>query len=155
MRSNSFHQRRGYLILARFAISGVFLFSGISKLNSPNSSLEFIRQFGIEAPIDKVVACGAVTVEILLGVLCLFGFYLRIVFAASAVLLLMFSSAFVWAMGSGYTGECGCFGSAIPTTPDGYSIGRNVLLALISVFAQRSVPDGKDQSLNPPQSAGT
>lgn len=150
----SFHQKRGYSILARIALSGMFLFSGISKLNSPNSSLEFIHEFGIEAPLDKIVACGAVTAEILLGVLCLFGAYLRIVLAASAVLLLVFASALVWVMRTGYTGECGCFGNSIPTTADEYSIGRNVLLALISAFAWKSLPDGKDRRSNPPRSEG-
>lgn len=113
------------------------LFAGASKLDVPEQFLDFISKLGIAFPWNQIALVSVIFVEMLLGVLCLVGVYLRVILCAIMILLLLFSIVIAIALIMNLQGSCGCFGGAMSGDVDGLSLLRNLLLAGIAAYARR------------------
>lgn len=133
------------VIAARSLVGFVFLVSALLKAAE-------LRQFGVlislynivkEPSLVMFVAGGVVAVELILGVLAIFGVRMRGLTQGLIILMLAGLSA-VFAYGyfaKGIT-DCGCFGSAIKLSP-AVSIAKNLVLIALSLFVllkERATP---------------
>ena len=99
--------------LARFALAGVFLWSGIAKLFDPDAFAEIIDAFGLvpetwSEPLSYIMPCA----EILTGI----GLVLDVrgSLAAIAGFLCLFMGVMAYGIWLGLDVDCGCFGPSDP-----------------------------------------
>jgi putative oxidoreductase len=135
--------RRGFLILGRLALAGVFLWAAIAKLRDP------WMLFAMQLDTMHVLPDAAVTFvartlpwfELLLGALLVSGLKLRYVGSLATALLVAFFSVMLILYLRGFQGECGCFGPGEQLGPK--TLARDGALVLLSAWvtweAYRSV----------------
>ena len=114
---------------SRFFVGGLFIFSGLIKLNDPIGTEikmeEYFEVFAVDfsslflylKPIALEIGLVLIVLEVVLGVAILFNYKMNI--TTTVVLLLMIFFTFL----TGYSAitnavtDCGCFGDAIKLTP--------------------------------------
>lgn len=135
---------RYFIIAVRVALAGVFLFSGVAKLFSPQPAAAFFSElfpFSVNISLALVLILSALEILIALGLL--LAFKLEIVsFVASFFLF------FGLLIGLIYVEEdlsCGCFGEFAASKTDAFFLLRNLALLLLSLFLL------KVSSSTPPQ----
>ena len=97
--------------IARFGLAIVWLVSGGIKLMDPLASRQAVQAFEI-IPRDylQAVSVGLPALEVILGLLLLFGIFLRPTAIVSGVLMGIFIAAIISAWARGLQIDCGCFG---------------------------------------------
>ncbi len=124
--------------LSRAIAGGLFIFSGLIKLNDPiGFSFKLNDYFAPDVlnltfiqPLSLSLALFIVILEILLGVALLFGFWKKL---TSWLLLLLMGFFTFLTFYSAYFNkitDCGCFGDAIPLTP-WKSFGKDIILMIL------------------------
>jgi len=108
-----------FCLIARFLLGGVFVFSALAKIWDQDPSLRVMAALGIEAETRIGIELFVIVTELLLGICILAGFRLKQASWISIVLLFFFTIAVGFAFAKGVTGDCGCFGGAIPSTLGG------------------------------------
>ncbi|ALA66874.1 MauE/DoxX family redox-associated membrane protein [Corynebacterium lactis] len=97
--------------IARFGLAIVWLVSGGIKLMDPLASRQAVQAFEI-IPRDylQAVSVGLPALEVILGLLLLFGIFLRPTAIVSGVLMGIFIAAIISVWARGLQIDCGCFG---------------------------------------------
>jgi hypothetical protein len=116
----------------RLIVAGVFLSAGVLKSFDPEGFAVEVSQYGIIGGwAAQVAAYALIPIEIALGVALLLNWRPRVTLAAAAGLLLFFMGAIVFALATGQNLEgCGCFGRAMPRTPQQTLLEDGLLVAL-------------------------
>lgn len=128
--------------LVRWALAGVFLYAGVSKVIEAQSFAASIARFQIvpEVLINSL-ALGLPPFEILCGIALIAGPWKRQASFSIAVLCGVFLLALVSASLRGIQVECTCFGSASPE-PIWRSIVRDIvfLITALATYVRTSRP---------------
>ncbi len=143
------------LWLLRILVGGLFIFSGLIKVNDPVGTaikLEeyfdvfsndiagffiYFKPFALEIGVVLVVA------EVVLGVMLILGVKLRQTVWALALMILFFTFLTFYSAYFNKVTDCGCFGDAIKLTPWESFYKDIILLIMISVlfFFRKSLPE--------------
>jgi uncharacterized membrane protein YphA (DoxX/SURF4 family) len=104
--------------VARLGLASVWLISGVLKAVDPDQTYVAVRAYDV-LPRGAVGPVAAVLpwAELALGLLLMLGAGIRIVAAASAVLLLVFIAGVAQAWARGLSIDCGCFGGGGQVAP--------------------------------------
>lgn len=135
----------------RIIVGGLFIFSGLIKLNDPKGTAikleeyfhvfsgDFGSFFDLLVPLALPLAFLLVVLEVLLGVACLLLYKIRLVNACLLGMICFFTVLTFYSAYFNKVTDCGCFGDAIPLTPWESFSKDVVLLGLIGYlfFAQK------------------
>lgn len=115
--------------VSRYLVGGLFIFSGLIKLNDPIGtkikleeyfdvfSVDFAPFFEWFVPIALPIGMFLVILEIVLGIAVLFNYKMNITTWVLLLLILFFSFLTFYSAYFNKVTDCGCFGDAIPLTP--------------------------------------
>lgn len=138
--------KQGFLWVIRFIVGGLFIFSGLIKVNDPVGTaikLEeyfdvfsndiagffiYLKPFALELGIFLVV------IEVVLGVMLILGVKSRITVWALSLMILFFTFLTFYSAYFNKVTDCGCFGDAIKLTPWQSFYKDLILLVLISIL---------------------
>ena len=125
-----------YALLAlRLVVGGVFAYAASKKLLAPVEEFEAaIRTYEVlsNGALVHLTAVALPWVELIAGVLLIFGAFLRWTLIAHGVLLLVFIVLISQGMIRGLDIDCGCFGQG-PSTPIDTLVRDFVLLAAVVI----------------------
>ena len=102
---------------ARMALGVMFLVAGASKAIDPWSFLTALGSYGVPSALRVPIAVGLPAIELVVGVMLLFGWATRMASAAAGVMLAIFIVAIGYGAWLGSLEECGCFGPFIQRSP--------------------------------------
>lgn len=117
------------LMLIRLIVGGLFIFSGLIKVNDPvGTSIKFEEYFDVFsydiAPffaylkdISLPLAVVLVVLEVVLGVMLILGVKLRLTVVLLSLMILFFTFLTFYSAYFNKVTDCGCFGDAIKLTP--------------------------------------
>lgn len=119
---------------ARLALAAVYLFAAIPKLSDPAAFARDIDNYHA-VPVEwaGVLAVVLPPLELAVAAALVVGVHARGAALVSAGMLVVFAGAMAQAIARDIDIDCGCFGSAMAMEVSGWSILRNVVLALLSV----------------------
>lgn len=119
---------------ARLVLAGIYLFAAIPKLSDPATFARDIDNYHL-LPVEwaGIFAVVLPPLELAVAAALVVGFHARGAALVSAGMLLVFAAAMGQAIARDIDIDCGCFGSALAMEVSGWSILRNVVLALLSV----------------------
>jgi len=128
--------------IIRFSVGGLFIFSGLVKLNDPRGteikleeyfevfSIDFGHLFELLIPLALPLGMLLVILEIVLGLAVLLNFKMKWTTWALAVLILFFTFLTFYSAYFDKVTDCGCFGDAIPLTP-WQSFTKDIILVVL------------------------
>ena len=131
---------------ARFIIGGLFIFSGLIKVNDPVGTSIKLEEyftvfesdiasfFGVFEPLALQLAVILVVLEVVLGVAVLLNYRMNITLWMLLSLILFFSFLTFYSAYFNKVTDCGCFGDAIKLTPWESFIKDLILLVLILII---------------------
>ncbi len=132
--------------IARVLVGGLFIFSGLIKINDPVGtaikleeyftvfSSDIAPVFGVLEPFSLQLSVILVVLEVVLGVAVLINYRMPVTTWVVLLLILFFSFLTFYSAYFNKVTDCGCFGDAIKLTPWESFIKDVVLLILILVF---------------------
>lgn len=121
-----------YILISRYILGTVFIYAGAEKISNPDAFAQAILNYKLfPIWIINITAITLPWIELVTGILLLFGMYIRINSGIIFSLLLLFEFAIIISLFRGLNIDCGCFGG-------GTKIGitkllENFLLILISI----------------------
>lgn len=134
------------LLAARLVLSFVLIYAGAIKLINPAESRAAIVAYRLflPEPLLKLGTTALPAIEVIVGLLFLFGMYIRFSSIVSIILMATFivMIAQVWARG--FSIDCGCFGGGGDVSPEGKEwrytaeILRDFLFIGLSVLLMRN-----------------
>ena len=137
--------KKTFLIIIRWVVGLLFIFSGLVKANDPlglsYKMQEFFEVWGLQNLNDYTLTLSLVmnVFEVLAGVAVIIGWRMRLFSWLLLLLILFFCFLTGYAYLSGNIKTCGCFGDCLPLTPLTSFIKDVILLLLILVlFANRN-----------------
>jgi uncharacterized membrane protein YphA (DoxX/SURF4 family) len=132
-------RRRLAAFTLRLALGLVFLYAGYVKLRQPWYVFAgMIDNYGVVAPsVSEIIARVLPSLEVVLGVALLAGFYRKISSVAAVMFLLPFLALMLWAYARGMEIDCGCFGPGQTLGPrtlfrDGVLVAASIWFAFLS-----------------------
>lgn len=135
--------RRYIDIFSRFFVGGLFIFSGLIKLNDPVGTAikmeeyfeVFVEDFGslfhYFIPWSLEIAMALIVLELLLGVAILFQYRMQITAWVLLGLMIFFTFLTFYSAYFNKVTDCGCFGDAIKLTPWESFIKDAVLMVFV------------------------
>ena len=114
---------------SRWFVGGLFIFSGLIKLNDPVGTeikmheyfevfaSDFGSFFNLFIPWSLEIAMAMIVLELMIGVAVLFMFRMRITTVVLLALLTFFTFLTFYSAYFNKVTDCGCFGDAIKLTP--------------------------------------
>ena len=132
-------------MIIRFIVGGLFIFSGLIKVNDPAGTAiklqeyfeVFAQDFGeffhFFVPYALPLAVFLVVLEVVLGVAVLINFSMKKTTLVLLVLILFFSFLTFYSAYFEKVTDCGCFGDAIPLDP-WESFYKDVILTVLIVW---------------------
>ena len=114
---------------SRFFVGGLFIFSGLIKLNDPiGTEIKMEEYFTVFAdsfasffswfiPLALPIAFFLIVLEIVLGVAILLQYRMKLTTVVLLLLMVFFTALTFFSAYTGKVTDCGCFGDAIPLTP--------------------------------------
>jgi len=132
-------------LFIRFFVGGLFIFSGLIKVNDPAGTAiklkeyfeVFTQDFGsffhFFVPYALPLAIFVVVLEVVLGVAVLINFEMKKTTVVLLLLILFFSFLTFYSAFFEKVTDCGCFGDAIPLTP-WQSFYKDVILTILIVW---------------------
>jgi len=137
---SQFHFMKQVLLIIRWIVSLLFIFSGLVKVNDPlgltYKMQEFFEVWGWFA-LDKYALFLAIfmnVLEVVCGVALLLGQRMKFVTRLLLLLIIFFTFLTGYALLSGKIKTCGCLGDCLPLTPLQSFLKDIVLLVLIVVL---------------------
>ncbi|MEV4413875.1 MauE/DoxX family redox-associated membrane protein [Catellatospora sp. NPDC049609] len=115
----TWHRAQPWVSLAcRLGLAGIFIVAGALKVTDLASSGRAVNAYQI-MPYDLAMVVGAAQpfVEIVVGLLLLFGLATRLAAWASAVMMVAFIAGIASAWSRGLNIDCGCFSKGGPLPP--------------------------------------
>ncbi|WP_231492155.1 BT_3928 family protein [Pedobacter sp. Leaf170] len=128
-----------FLTISRIFVGVLFIFSGLIKANDPlgfgYKLQEYFDVFHISflSPIATGIAILICTLEIVLGVLLLLGFWGKKVSWGLLLLIAFFTLLTFVSAAFKVVTSCGCFGDAIPLTP-WQSFSKDIILLIFILY---------------------
>jgi len=128
--------------LVRYFVGGLFIFSGLVKLNDPMGteikmeeyfevfSSDFTHLFEYLIPYAMVIGMILIILEIVLGVAVLLSFKMKWTLRALGILIIFFTFLTFYSAYFNKVTDCGCFGDAIPLTP-WQSFSKDVMFIIL------------------------
>lgn len=138
--------KQSLLMLIRLIVGGLFVFSGLIKVNDPvGTSIKFEEYFDVFsydiAPffaylkeVSLPLAVILVVLEVVLGVMLILGVKLRLTVILLSLMILFFTFLTFYSAYFNKVTDCGCFGDAIKLTPWQSFYKDIFLLVLIAVL---------------------
>lgn len=138
--------KQGFLWVIRFIVGGLFIFSGLIKVNDPvGTSIKLEEYFDVFSydiagffaylkPFALELGIFLVVVEVVLGVMLILGVKSRFTVWALALMILFFTFLTFYSAYFNKVTDCGCFGDAIKLTPWESFYKDLILLVLISIL---------------------
>lgn len=145
---------RTVIMLVRWFVGLLFIFSGLIKANDPlglsYKMQEFFEVWGWHFLNDYTLVSSLVmnVLEVVAGVAVIVGWRKRSVSWMLLLLIVFFTFLTGYALFSGKIKTCGCFGDCLPLTP-AMSFGKDILLLvliLVLLFTNRKVPSMMSES---------
>ncbi len=136
----------GFLWVIRFLVGGLFIFSGLIKVNDPvGTSIKLEEYFDVFSndiagffyylkPYALELAVILVVLEVLLGVMLILGVKSRFTVWALGIMILFFTFLTFYSAYFNKVTDCGCFGDAIKLTPWESFYKDLILLVLIAIL---------------------
>lgn len=123
------------VIAARIVIAAVFVFAAVPKLVNPRLFAEAIANYHlVPDSISSIAASVMPVMEMVIAIALVIGVKERGAAVASALMLLVFAVAMTTTIARGINLDCGCFGAAAEAQVSWFTVARNVLLMLVSIF---------------------
>jgi uncharacterized membrane protein YphA (DoxX/SURF4 family) len=138
--------KQGFLWVIRFIVGGLFIFSGLIKVNDPvGTSIKLEEYFDVFSndiagffiylkPIALELGIFLVVLEVTLGIMLILGVKSRFTVWALALMILFFTFLTFYSAYFNKVTDCGCFGDAIKLTPWESFYKDLILLVLISIL---------------------
>jgi len=136
--------------IAKYLVGGLFIFSGLIKLNDPvGTSIKMHEYFEVFAddiaglfsafvPYALPIAVFLVVLEVVLGIAVLLNYKMRLTSSILFVLIIFFTFLTFYSAYFNKVTDCGCFGDAIKLTP-WESFTKDVILffliGIVTLFA--------------------
>ena len=129
-------------IVIRFLIGGLFIFSGLIKLNDPvGTEIKMEEYFEVFAndfagffhyliPYALEIGLFLVILEVVLGVAVLINYRMELTSKILFILIIFFTFLTFYSAYFNKVTDCGCFGDAIPLTP-WQSFSKDVVLTIL------------------------
>lgn len=147
--------KNAILWVLRFLVGGLFIFSGLIKVNDPvGTAIKLEEYFDVFSndiagffvyfkPWALQIGVVLVVAEVVLGVMLILGVKLRQTVWALALMILFFTFLTFYSAYFNKVTDCGCFGDAIKLTPWESFYKDIVLLIMISVlfFFRKDLPE--------------
>ncbi|WP_354004756.1 DoxX family protein [Olivibacter sp. 47] len=138
------HKSSFLLIFSRLFVGFLFVFSGLIKANDPigfsYKLQEYFEVFHVAFLNNYAVAFAIVlcSLEIVLGILLLFGLYSKKVALGLLLLIVFFTFLTFYSAFFNVVTSCGCFGDAIKLTP-WQSFSKDLILSffILIIFLNR------------------
>lgn len=136
----------GLLWTLRILVGGLFIFSGLIKVNDPvGTAIKLEEYFDVFSndiagffyylkPYALYLAVFLVVIEIILGVMLILGVKSRLTVWALALMILFFTFLTFYSAYFNKVTDCGCFGDAIKLTPWESFYKDLILLVFISIL---------------------
>lgn len=124
-----------FLLLLRIILSLVFIFAGIEKISSPAVFSESISNYKLFPSFH--INFSAITlpwIELISGVLLLFGVSVKENAAIITALLVFFTIAVIISLFRGLNIDCGCFGTQLGEKVGMLKVGENIFLIVCGVL---------------------
>ncbi|MFY0651057.1 MAG: DoxX family protein [Cyclobacteriaceae bacterium] len=131
--------------IVRFLVGGLFIFSGLIKINDPVGtaikmqeyfevfSTDFGSFFHVFVPFSLPIAIFICVLEVVLGLAILLNYRTNISFIVLLFLLIFFTFLTFYSAYYNKVTDCGCFGDAIKLTP-WQSFYKDIILVVLSVL---------------------
>ncbi|MDN3668301.1 DoxX family protein [Echinicola jeungdonensis] len=143
--------------LIRFIVGGLFIFSGLIKVNDPIGtsikmeeyfhvfSQDIAGIFGYLMPVSLPLSVVMITLEVVLGVMLILGVKRNWTLGLLSAMILFFTFLTFYSAYFNKVTDCGCFGDAIKLTPWQSFYKDIFLLVLIGtlVLFRKSLPEQK------------
>ncbi|WP_339699359.1 BT_3928 family protein [Algoriphagus aquimarinus] len=138
--------KQGFLWVIRFIVGGLFIFSGLIKVNDPvGTAIKLEEYFDVFSndiagffiylkPLALELGIFLVVVEVVLGVMLILGVKSRFTVWALGLMILFFTFLTFYSAYFNKVTDCGCFGDAIKLTPWESFYKDLILLVLISIL---------------------
>ncbi|MDN3202727.1 BT_3928 family protein [Algoriphagus sediminis] len=138
--------KQGLLWVLRILVGGLFIFSGLIKVNDPvGTSIKLEEYFDVFSndiagffyyfkPFALYIAVFLVVLEVVLGVMLILGVKSRFTVWSLAGMILFFTFLTFFSAYFNKVTDCGCFGDAIKLTPWESFYKDLILLVLISIL---------------------
>lgn len=132
--------------VARYLVGGLFIFSGLIKVNDPVGTQikleEYFSVFAVDIapffeslkPVSLFLSMLLSTLEVVLGIALLFKYREKLVTTSLLVMIVFFTFLTFYSAYFNKVTDCGCFGDAIKLTPWQSFIKDIVLLVFIVVL---------------------
>ncbi len=151
--------------ISRVLVGGLFIFSGVIKMNDPvGFAFKLEEYFGEDVlnlpflqPLALYLAVFLVILEVLLGVFLLLGVYKRFTLWSLAGMMAFFTFLTFYSAYFNKVTDCGCFGDAIPLTP-WESFSKDVVLSIliaVLIWGQMHIRTWLPERINQAKMAGT
>src|SRR5476649_283806 len=130
---NTNSTKRTVLVIIRWFVGLLFIFSGLIKANDPlglsYKMQEFFEVWGWSGLHGYTLALAFImnVFEILAGVAVIIGWRMKLFSWLLLLLIIFFTFLTGYALFSGKIKTCGCFGDCLPLTP-AQSFGKDLLL---------------------------
>lgn len=138
--------KQGFLWVIRFIVGGLFIFSGLIKVNDPvGTAIKLEEYFDVFSndiagffiylkPLALELGIFLVVLEVALGIMLILGVKSRFTVWALALMILFFTFLTFYSAYFNKVTDCGCFGDAIKLTPWESFYKDLILLVLISIL---------------------
>ncbi len=138
--------KQGFLWVIRLIVGGLFIFSGLIKVNDPvGTSIKLEEYFDVFStdiagffaylkPFALELSIFLVVVEVVLGVMLILGVRSKFTVWALGLMILFFTFLTFYSAYFNKVTDCGCFGDAIKLTPWESFYKDLILLVLIAIL---------------------
>jgi uncharacterized membrane protein YphA (DoxX/SURF4 family) len=147
--------KQGVLWILRLLVGGLFIFSGLIKVNDPvGTAIKLEEYFDVFSndiagffyafkPFALYIGVVLVVAEVVLGVMLILGVKLKQTVWALALMILFFTFLTFYSAYFNKVTDCGCFGDAIKLTPWESFYKDIILLVMISFlfFFRKDLPE--------------
>ncbi|MCF8239972.1 MAG: DoxX family membrane protein [Melioribacteraceae bacterium] len=125
-------------LVLRYLIGLVFVFSGIEKIISPEHfAVSIINYKMFPTEIVNIIAITLPWLELIVGILLIFGLYVRENALIVNAMLLLFTIMVLVALLRGLDIDCGCFGTLDHQKVGIQKITENLLLLISGIILMR------------------
>jgi uncharacterized membrane protein YphA (DoxX/SURF4 family) len=127
--------------ISRILVGGLFIFSGLIKLNDPMGMAFKLEDYfapdvlnlGFLLPFTLALALIVVIAEVILGVGLLMGWKTKLTIRLLMALIVFFTFLTFYSAYFNKVTDCGCFGDAIPLTP-WQSFSKDIILLILILW---------------------
>lgn len=118
----------------RVALSTVVVSASLLKVSDPIPFFTFLTVLGVSPQSVLLVSWTITSIELGLGLLLLLDFGRPWVAFCTSAMMTVFTAVLIFAWTTGTNLDCGCFGTALPSISNRWSILRNAVLCAAGLW---------------------